>query len=94
MRTTQTWTVSLPPNLVREAERTAKEEDRTKSEWSGKPCGCISRSAAGGNFSARRRPAPRPLACRAKRTLSAWFGPAGSRPLSKNCLIGEIPETA
>jgi CopG family transcriptional regulator / antitoxin EndoAI len=32
MRTTQTWTVSLPPNLVREAERTAKEEDRTKSE--------------------------------------------------------------
>ena len=32
MRTTQTWTVSLPPNLLREAERTAKEEDRTKSE--------------------------------------------------------------
>lgn len=32
MRTTQTWTVSLPPNLVRDAERTAKEEDRTKSE--------------------------------------------------------------
>ncbi len=32
MRTTQTWTVSLPPNLVREAERAAKEEDRTKSE--------------------------------------------------------------
>ncbi len=32
MRTTQTWTVSLPPNLVREAERTANEEDRTKSE--------------------------------------------------------------
>ncbi len=29
MRTTQTWTVSLPPNLLREAERTAKEEDRT-----------------------------------------------------------------
>jgi CopG family transcriptional regulator/antitoxin EndoAI len=32
MRTTRTWTVSLPPNLIREAERTAKEEDRTKSE--------------------------------------------------------------
>jgi len=32
MRTTHTWTVSLPPNLVREAERTAKDEDRTKSE--------------------------------------------------------------
>jgi CopG family transcriptional regulator/antitoxin EndoAI len=32
MRTTQTRTVSLPPKLVREAERTAKEEDRTKSE--------------------------------------------------------------
>ena len=32
MRTTKTWTVSLPPGLVREAERTAKEENRTKSE--------------------------------------------------------------
>jgi CopG family transcriptional regulator/antitoxin EndoAI len=32
MRTTRTWTVSLPPNLVREAERTAKEENRTRSE--------------------------------------------------------------
>jgi CopG family transcriptional regulator / antitoxin EndoAI len=32
MRTTRTWTVSLPPNLIRDAERTAKEEDRTKSE--------------------------------------------------------------
>jgi CopG family transcriptional regulator/antitoxin EndoAI len=32
MRTTKTWTVSFPPNLVREAERTAKEEDRTRSE--------------------------------------------------------------
>ncbi len=32
MRTTQTWTVSLPPKLLREAERTAREEDRTKSE--------------------------------------------------------------
>jgi len=32
MRTTQTWTVSLPPNLLREAERIAQEEDRTKSE--------------------------------------------------------------
>ena len=32
MRTTQTWTVSLPPNLLREAERIAKDEDRTKSE--------------------------------------------------------------
>ena len=32
MRTTQTWTVSLPPNLLREAERAAREEDRTKSE--------------------------------------------------------------
>ena len=32
MRTTKTWTVSLPPGLVREAERTAREEDRTRSE--------------------------------------------------------------
>lgn len=32
MRTTKTWTVSLPPKLVREAERAAKEEHRTKSE--------------------------------------------------------------
>lgn len=32
MRTTRTWTVSLPPGLLREAERTAKEENRTKSE--------------------------------------------------------------
>ena len=32
MRTTKTWTVSLPPKLGREAERTAKEENRTKSE--------------------------------------------------------------
>lgn len=32
MRTTRTWTISLPPALVREAERTAKEENRTKSE--------------------------------------------------------------
>ena len=32
MRTTRTWMISLPPGLVREAERTAKEENRTKSE--------------------------------------------------------------
>ena len=32
MRTTRTWTVSLPPGLVRAAERTAREESRTKSE--------------------------------------------------------------
>ncbi|CBE68295.1 MAG: ribbon-helix-helix protein, CopG family [Candidatus Methylomirabilis oxygeniifera] len=32
MRTTKTWTISLPPKLSREAERTAKEENRTKSE--------------------------------------------------------------
>ena len=32
MRTTRTWTISLPPALVREAERAAKEENRTKSE--------------------------------------------------------------
>jgi CopG family transcriptional regulator/antitoxin EndoAI len=32
MRATKTWTISLPPKLVREAERTAKEENRTKSE--------------------------------------------------------------
>lgn len=32
MRTTKTWTVSLPPELVREAERRAREEHRTKSE--------------------------------------------------------------
>jgi len=32
MRTTGTLTVSLPPKLLREAERTAREEKRTKSE--------------------------------------------------------------
>ncbi len=32
MRTTGTLTVSLPPKLLREAERTAHEENRTKSE--------------------------------------------------------------
>ena len=32
MRRTRTWTISLPPGIVREAERTAKEENRTKSE--------------------------------------------------------------
>ncbi len=32
MRTTQSWTVSLPPKLIKEAERVAREEDRTKSE--------------------------------------------------------------
>lgn len=32
MRATKTWTISLPPKLVREAERTAKEENRTRSE--------------------------------------------------------------
>ena len=32
MRTTKTWTISLPPKLLREAERAAREEDRTKSE--------------------------------------------------------------
>jgi len=32
MRTTKTWTISLPPKLGREAERTAREENRTKSE--------------------------------------------------------------
>lgn len=32
MRKTMTWTVSLPPGLVKKAERTAKEENRTKSE--------------------------------------------------------------
>ena len=32
MRATKTWTISLPPKLVRQAERTAKEENRTKSE--------------------------------------------------------------
>ncbi|MDE2060564.1 MAG: ribbon-helix-helix protein, CopG family [candidate division NC10 bacterium] len=32
MRTTKTWTISLPPKLVTEAERTAREEHRTKSE--------------------------------------------------------------
>jgi CopG family transcriptional regulator/antitoxin EndoAI len=32
MRTTGTLTVSLPPKLLREAERAAREENRTKSE--------------------------------------------------------------
>ena len=32
MRISRTWTVSLPPELVREAERAAKAERRTRSE--------------------------------------------------------------
>ncbi|MDR7536510.1 MAG: ribbon-helix-helix protein, CopG family [Armatimonadota bacterium] len=32
MRITKTWTISLPPELVREAERAAKAERRTRSE--------------------------------------------------------------
>lgn len=32
MRTTRTWTISLPPGIVREAERTARDENLTKSE--------------------------------------------------------------
>lgn len=32
MRTTKTWTISLPPKLVKEAEQTAREENRTRSE--------------------------------------------------------------
>lgn len=31
-RTTRTWPVSLPPALVRDAERAAREEHRTRSE--------------------------------------------------------------
>jgi CopG family transcriptional regulator/antitoxin EndoAI len=32
MRTTKVLSLSLPPDLVREADRVAKEEGRTKSE--------------------------------------------------------------
>jgi CopG family transcriptional regulator / antitoxin EndoAI len=32
MRSTKTWSISLPPSLVKEAEEAAKEEHRTKSE--------------------------------------------------------------
>lgn len=32
MRTTQTWRISLPPKLLREAEKVAREEGSTKSE--------------------------------------------------------------
>ena len=32
MRTTRVLSLSLPPDLVREAERVAKQEGRTKSE--------------------------------------------------------------
>ncbi len=32
MRSTSTLTVSLPPRLLRDAERIAREENRTKSE--------------------------------------------------------------
>jgi len=31
-RETKTWTISLPPKMVKEAERIAKDENRTKSE--------------------------------------------------------------
>lgn len=32
MRTTKTWSISLPPKLEKEAEKAAKDENRTKSE--------------------------------------------------------------
>jgi CopG family transcriptional regulator/antitoxin EndoAI len=32
VRTTKTWSISLPPKLEKEAEKAAKEEHRTKSE--------------------------------------------------------------
>lgn len=32
LRTTKTWSISLPPKLEKEAEKAAKEEHRTKSE--------------------------------------------------------------
>ena len=32
MRTTRTWTISLPPEMSQLAQRLAKEEHRTKSE--------------------------------------------------------------
>ena len=32
MRTTKTWSISLPPRLEKEAQRAAREENRTKSE--------------------------------------------------------------
>jgi CopG family transcriptional regulator / antitoxin EndoAI len=32
MRTTKIWNISLPPEMARAAEKTAKEEARTKSE--------------------------------------------------------------
>lgn len=31
-RTTKIWTISLPPEMVKEAEKVAKKEGRTKSE--------------------------------------------------------------
>jgi len=32
LRATRTWSISLPPRLEKEAEKAAKEENRTKSE--------------------------------------------------------------
>ena len=32
MRISKTWTISLPPEMERDAARTAKQERRTKSE--------------------------------------------------------------
>ena len=32
LRTTKTWSISLPPKLGKEAEKAAKDENRTKSE--------------------------------------------------------------
>ena len=31
-RATKTWTISLPPKMVKEAEKIARDENRTKSE--------------------------------------------------------------
>ena len=39
-RTTKTWTISLPPKLVKEAKQAAKQENRTKSELVREALGC------------------------------------------------------
>jgi hypothetical protein len=47
MRTSRILSLSLPPALLREAERLAKQEGGREASSSGRPSGATSRSAAG-----------------------------------------------
>ena len=45
MRTTETFTISLPPAMAKQMEKVQKEEHRTRSELGAKPGGSILKAA-------------------------------------------------